>query len=957
MELFKISAIEKVSVKAKSNNQEIKICFVDIVADVESKQRIDRNNIKVGDYLHVTFLADGEIDLGVYIPRERVKENHADPSEESNSQRRSKTEPPIPSSPTPQLGPIGLKRQELKHLLLPENVLKALGTKYFSYRYSRLDINSFYRAAGIAVMEYIANSIATREFKEKIYNSMLDARIILKNYWEDDNDTWLAMMGWFIDYDNSITTADKLQFLEQQVYISTAYTYESGLILMIKFLESLWVCKNGLNDENKWYFDSQSPEQFINATIGVGSQPGENDILFFSFSIDAEINIIRVDPSFKVIKNTYNEGKENVLNFIEINETFYPIFSYEQLYYESNPIEKAVLEPYRSLNGGKWPIEIIREKAKSKENSDQSKFEALKATLDLFLKEEEISHFSWQTLGKIKESISSLGIFSDSDTELLDKIIEDKQCQYCCVLKDVITLKCNNKVCQEDLYNSIVQDTGNLIVINNWEKENQNELIAKCPVCKEPLDEQTIELAVGSELYQAKKQESLERERIQVPIKIQCKCCLVEKEEGNFYKYDVADCAHVCLECMLENIRRNQLECPECHIQYSEPFLATIKLWGMRCCFCKEGKNILKGYSGKLCEAHNITCLSCLNLFREWKYCMACGAQFDEDKLKELNKLLEKECTKCGKNYSRLEELESKDCLCNICKSCQCESIDSCIICRKEFEDGIKNILRKAKDDKNEEERLRKLRIRQCVICQETRYITDMRGLDCNHYFCEACLADMLKYYIENRMLEKATCCPHDDCGIQINPHTLQSLLSPELWNKLNVFLISQQFNLVNCPNCKTQFEAPLSRKAICLECKCEFCKACGDLWHEQPNCEETQIQRRIKEMEDAGEVVSQCPGCKQPYIKDDHCEHVVCMNPKCKTSFCFTCSCLRSPTIEHGNHYHRPDCKWFFPLPEVEKANEKYLPDKCDECKRLGELCKPPMQLAVQRKFAPGEI
>mmetsp|Transcript_5934 Transcript_5934/g.5821 ORF Transcript_5934/g.5821 Transcript_5934/m.5821 type:complete len:108 (+) Transcript_5934:2540-2863(+) len=107
--------------------------------------------------------------------------------------------------------------------------------------------------------------------------------------------------------------------------------------------------------------------------------------------------------------------------------------------------------------------------------------------------------------------------------------------------------------------------------------------------------------------------------------------------------------------------------------------------------------------------------------------------------------------------------------------------------------------------------------------------------------------------------------------------------------------------------------------------------------------------------MEDNGEIVSQCPGCKQPYTKDDKCEHVTCMNPKCKTVFCFTCSCLRSPTMAHGNHFHRPECKWFAPLPAVEK--DRFLPNHCDECKRLGELCKPPMALAVPRKFAAGEI
>jgi len=586
----------------------------------------------------------------------------------------------------------------------------------------------------------------------------------------------------FVDYDNSVGTAEKLKFLEDEIYISTAYTYESGMILMIKFLEALWVLNNGANGDHLWFFESQSREQVIMDIIGAQSQPGENDILFFSLSVDAEINIIKIDPSQRIIKNTYNEGKENVLNFIEINETFYPIFSYEQIYYESNPLGKSALEPFRGLNGGRWPIEVTREKAKARENDDAKKSEALKDILDLLLKEKELSHYPWQTLGKVKEYMSSLEMFSPSDTELLDKIIEEKQCQYCCVLKDLITLKCKNQVCKEDLLNSVCQDTNKLIVINNWEKENQNELIAKCPVCKDPLDDEDIELIVGSELFQQKKKESLDREKIQNPPKSQCKCCLEEKLENLFYQDEEVNCIHVCWECMIENVRRNNLECVECHIKYTDLYLAKIKQWEYPCFYCKENKNLVREFSGKLCTNHKICCLSCLQLFQEYGSCLACNSdKFDNAQMEKLKQILEKECKQCGKPYSRFENLENKNCFCNVCENCQCESIESCLICRKEFEDGIKNLLRRVKNEKDDEERRRRLRMRQCGICQETRNITDMRGLDCNHYFCENCLKEMLTYYIENRMLDKAIRCPHDECGSEIRAQFLEDLLSKEL--------------------------------------------------------------------------------------------------------------------------------------------------------------------------------
>ena len=97
--------------------------------------------------------------------------------------------------------------------------------------------------------------------------------------------------------------------------------------------------------------------------------------------------------------------------------------------------------------------------------------------------------------------------------------------------------------------------------------------------------------------------------------------------------------------------------------------------------------------------------------------------------------------------------------------------------------------------------------------------------------------------------------------------------------------------------------------------------------------------------------MLAQCPGCKEPYLKDNSCEHVKCLN--CRTEFCFRCSCIRSPTMSHGAHYHRPQCTFYA---EYNGDDDQY-DEKCTECLRLGRLCDRPEDLPVPRLFDIEEI
>lgn len=90
------------------------------------------------------------------------------------------------------------------------------------------------------------------------------------------------------------------------------------------------------------------------------------------------------------------------------------------------------------------------------------------------------------------------------------------------------------------------------------------------------------------------------------------------------------------------------------------------------------------------------------------------------------------------------------------------------------------------------------------------------------------------------------------------------------------------------------------------------------------------------------------CPYCGEIISKgDDGCDRMTCF--KCKNLLNYCCSSRRSPTVEHGNHYHRPSCIRYDE--DVKKyvdagCKEDKVEKKCEECIRLGKLCERPLDL-----------
>lgn len=85
------------------------------------------------------------------------------------------------------------------------------------------------------------------------------------------------------------------------------------------------------------------------------------------------------------------------------------------------------------------------------------------------------------------------------------------------------------------------------------------------------------------------------------------------------------------------------------------------------------------------------------------------------------------------------------------------------------------------------------------------------------------------------------------------------------------------------------------------------------------------------------------CPYCGSKGLKDEGCEHVTCAN--CLNDYCYTCGCKRKPTLQHENSYHRPSCT-FYDKEYIALGNVDEMKPDCDECQKLGAVCKRPVDL-----------
>ena len=242
-----------------------------------------------------------------------------------------------------------------------------------------------------------------------------------------------------------------------------------------------------------------------------------------------------------------------------------------------------------------------------------------------------------------------------------------------------------------------------------------------------------------------------------------------------------------------------------------------------------------------------------------------------------------------------------------------------------------------------------------CPICEELRELSDIKTFDCDHKICRECAYGFLNAKYEGGDWTFDIPCFDGSCQNEYalkhpdSYYFLIDLIGKDKVDKMCDKLATDQINFKcanpNCNfNCTVIEDANQIKFVICPECDTQTCIKCKEEKHDGKVCT-ALLGKMLEALGNANENrLRVCPFCFEPYLKDQHCEHVTCL--KCKNDWCFTCSVDRIPTLAHGNHYHRRDCKQFSVWTDqknVEKLDEEFDVNKCERCRKNNAPCKRP--------------
>eukprot|EP00928_Gymnodinium_smaydae_P042598 TRINITY_DN28657_c0_g1_i2.p1 TRINITY_DN28657_c0_g1~~TRINITY_DN28657_c0_g1_i2.p1 ORF type:complete len:386 (+),score=58.74 TRINITY_DN28657_c0_g1_i2:119-1159(+) len=252
--------------------------------------------------------------------------------------------------------------------------------------------------------------------------------------------------------------------------------------------------------------------------------------------------------------------------------------------------------------------------------------------------------------------------------------------------------------------------------------------------------------------------------------------------------------------------------------------------------------------------------------------------------------------------------------------------------------------------------------LERCMVCLET--VDSPVSFRCReHWLCQACASSYLRAALS---AGREARCPAPNCGAVAGTRLPRRALPDKEYEQYLLLGLRSRGKVRKCPKCDLDMFLDVGSKdaeledtdiipARCPGCRGAFCLACGLPWHPSRFCEEALEMQRHRQ-DDARRAafeksavelgLKSCPGCSAPVEKyGDGCDHMTCAS--CGTEFCWTCMADRRVIAAHGNHFHKSDCKFFFPY----DAAPEFLPARCHRCKRRGRPCTPPRKPKLGRR------
>mmetsp|Transcript_127631 Transcript_127631/g.367268 ORF Transcript_127631/g.367268 Transcript_127631/m.367268 type:complete len:348 (-) Transcript_127631:215-1258(-) len=254
----------------------------------------------------------------------------------------------------------------------------------------------------------------------------------------------------------------------------------------------------------------------------------------------------------------------------------------------------------------------------------------------------------------------------------------------------------------------------------------------------------------------------------------------------------------------------------------------------------------------------------------------------------------------------------------------------------------------------------------QCMLCCDND-VSRRPAFGCEHLFCEGCIQ---LHCAEKLVRAQDVVCPMPGCKADVDLETLKGVMRPYDFDEFLVEFLRMKQRLQTCPaqGCGAAVyleellaeqmaekrrqrgitEPGLEHAVRCPSCTQRFCLVCGQGAHPRHTCEEARRGRAKRQPEAAaanplpnapGIDVKECPRCSVRICKanEEDCDHMTCR--QCRKEFCWQCLADRQVIYAHGNHFHKPTCRFF----AAYTGPREYLPDRCPECHQRGRACRPP--------------
>ncbi|GAB6030486.1 hypothetical protein CHUAL_007350 [Chamberlinius hualienensis] len=199
--------------------------------------------------------------------------------------------------------------------------------------------------------------------------------------------------------------------------------------------------------------------------------------------------------------------------------------------------------------------------------------------------------------------------------------------------------------------------------------------------------------------------------------------------------------------------------------------------------------------------------------------------------------------------------------------------------------------------------------LRECDICCESFFASEMVTFLCTHEMCKKCTNSHFTERIKDHSSIYAITCHVPDCFytkenldyeyFSVLSVQLQSILEPDVFEcfqrKLLDLAISGEKHFIYCKSCTVGFMYDgIMEKVNCPHCDHEMCPKCQNDWlpdHKNKTCEEVQHEKVSEKFIDLklNQQGIECPKCFTKYLLvAGGCIHFTCTH--CHFEFCQGC-------------------------------------------------------------------